>query len=139
MDILKTLMVSLALRAVPQRFRLGIKALFPFLMVVEAFTNEGGEERDIHEEPIDEIGRETQRLHEIDEQHHPRLVGMVPGLVLIGIVENNDLALAPMADLVLHPDRDLVARLGHDEAEMQSEHTIVGTAVRRQVLARLED
>src|SRR5689334_17521945 len=130
---------SLALRPVPHRLSLGIETLFPFLVIVQAFADERREQRDVHQEPVDEIGGEAQRLHEIDEQHDARLVGMVPGFMLIRIVEDENLAFAPMADLVLHPDRDLVAGLGHDETEMEPEHAIIGTAMGGEMLAWLED
>ena len=44
-----------------------------------------------------------------------------------------------MADLVVDPDRRLLARLGHDQPKVQPQHPVVGPAMRRQVLARVED
>ena len=84
------------LRPIPERFCLRIEALLPFLMIVETFAHERGEDGEIHQKPVDETGRKFERLHEIDEQHHPGLVGMIPRLMLIGIIENEDLALAPV-------------------------------------------
>src|SRR5262245_51196048 len=80
-------------RPVPQRFCLGVEALLPFLVVVQSLANEGSEEGDAHEQPIQQIGREAQRLDEIDEQDDARLAGVVPGFMDIGIVEDEGLAL----------------------------------------------
>src|SRR5262249_38780027 len=41
------------------------------------------------EEPVDQIGGKTQRFPEIDEQDHARIGRVVPGLVLIGVIEND--------------------------------------------------
>src|SRR6478609_1479306 len=59
--------------------------------------------------------------------------------MFIGVVENQHLPLFPMTDLIVHPNGDLIARLRYDEPEMEPEHTVIGAAMRLQVLAGLED
>ena len=80
-----------------------------------------------------------QRLDEIDEQHDARVRRAVPGLVLIGVVENHRFAFPPAIDVFLDADAQFLARLRHDQAEMQPQHAVIGPAMRRQVLARLQD
>jgi hypothetical protein len=41
------------------------------------------------EEPVDRIGGKMQRFPEIDEQDHARIGSVVPGLVLIRVIEND--------------------------------------------------
>src|ERR1700710_1610373 len=64
---------------------------------------------------------------------------MIPGLMLEGIVEDQRAALLPMADLLVDADRDLVGIGRHLEAEMQAQDAVIGAAMGRQMLARLED
>ena len=82
------------------------------------------------EEPVDQVGGKTQRFPEIDEQDHARIGRVVPGLVLIGIIKNDNLTLAPAVDLVFDTNTEPFARLGDDQPKVQPQHTIVRTAVR---------
>ncbi len=93
----------------------------------------------MQQHPVDQIGREPQRLDEVDEQHHTQLAGVVPDLVVIGVVEQQRLALVPVADFVADADFQLVLGAGDDQAEMQPQHAVVGSAMRRDVLAGLKD
>jgi len=69
------------------RFR--VELSFPCLLLVYALADERGEHCQMKEEPVDQIGGKTQRFPEIDEQDHARIGRVVPGLVLIGIIEND--------------------------------------------------
>ena len=85
------------------------------------------------------LAGEAERLGEVDEEDDPHFVAVVPGLVLIGIVEDQRPALLPVADAVGDADADLVGMVRHDQPEVETKHAVVGAAVRRQVLAGLED
>ena len=55
-----------------------------------------GETRDrLEHDRVHDVHREPQRPHDVEEQDHPLLVGVVPHLVLVGVVEDQALALAP--------------------------------------------
>jgi hypothetical protein len=53
----------------------------------------------------------------------------IPGLVLIGIIENDDLALAPPVHFVFDPDAEHVAWLRNNQTEMKPQHSVVRTTV----------
>jgi hypothetical protein len=69
-------------------------------------AHERGEEHQVENQPIDERGREPQRLHEVDEQYDTGLVGVVPSFVLVCVIEDQDLSFLPMADRVIDLDCD---------------------------------
>lgn len=46
---------------------------------------------------------------------------MVPSLVLIGIVDDQHLALLPMANPITNADSQPLRLLGHEQAEMQAQ------------------
>ena len=48
------------------------------------------------------------RAPNIEEKYHTRLVALVPGLVLHGIVENPGLAFLPVADVVAYTENAVV-------------------------------
>ena len=91
------------------------------------------------EEPVDQIGGKMQRFPEIDEQDHARIGSIVPGLVLIRVIENDNLTLPPAVDLVFDTNTEPFARFGDDQPKVQPQHTIVWTAMRGQMLARFKD
>src|SRR5262249_50155290 len=88
---------------------------------------------------VDQIGGKTQRFPEIDEQDHARIGRVVPGLVLIGVIENDNLTLPPAVNLVFDTNTEPLARLGDDQPKVQPQHTIVWTAMCGQMLAWVED
>jgi hypothetical protein len=65
----------------------------------------------VQQKPLDHTGGKPQRLPEIDEKHDPRVRRAIPGLVLLGVIENDNLALAPAVDFVPEPDAEHVAWL----------------------------
>src|SRR5581483_9595563 len=121
-------------------FAVAEEALLPVLLRLIALADERREDRDVEEQPVEEARREAERLDEIDEEHDADLVAVVPRLVLEGIVENERLALFPVAGAVGDADADpALLGLRHDQTEVEAEHAVIGAAVRGQVLARLED
>src|SRR5499427_2338922 len=76
---------------------------------------------------------------EIDEQDHARIGSIVPGLVLIRVIENDNLTLPPAVDLVFDTNTEPFARFGDDQPKVQPQHTIVWTAMCGQMLAWVED
>src|SRR6202051_3354530 len=90
------------------RFGIAEEQLLPLPLGDVAFANEGREDGEVQDQPVEEIGREAERLDEVDEEDDPHLVAMVPGLVLVGVVEDQRLALLPMADAIGDADGDLV-------------------------------
>jgi len=109
-----------------RRTMFGVEALFPATIIIRAFAHETREDGQMQHEPIDEIGRETQRLMEIDKQHDARLRGAVPGLMLVRIIKDECFALLPVTDLSADPNGQLVARFRHDQAEVQSQDPLYG-------------
>ena len=60
--------------------------------------------------------------------------------MLVGVVEDEGLALLPVADAVAHPDRELVRLVRrHLEGEMEPQHAVIGAAMGGQMLSGLED
>src|SRR5688500_2369018 len=85
----------------------------PAAQVLAAFAQEGAEERDCQQHPVQQVRWKAQRLREVDEQHDAQLARVVPDLVLVRIVENERATLLPMKQLVadahahlLGPPRD---------------------------------
>src|SRR5215470_14165167 len=68
--------------------RRAMEPSLPTPQVVAAFPDEGREDGQAEQQPVQEAGGEAQRPLEIDEQHHAQVSGLVPGLVLVGIVED---------------------------------------------------
>src|SRR5690606_13393630 len=58
-------------RLVTQLFGFRVELLFPLIVVVQPFLDEGREDSEVHQAPVDQPGRELQWLHEIDEKDHP--------------------------------------------------------------------
>src|SRR5688500_18795792 len=102
--------------------RSAMEPLFPAAQVLAPLPNERREDGQAEQQPVQGTGGEAQRLLEIDEQHHAQPGGLVPGLVLVGIVEDECLTLLPVAPLGPDADRESLARLGDDQAEMQAQH-----------------
>src|SRR5262245_19402606 len=96
------------------RFRVGLS--FPCLLLVYALADEGGEHCQMKEEPVDQIGGKTQRFAEIDEQDHARVGRVVPGLVLIGVIENDNLTHPPAVNLIFDTNTEPFAGLGNDQS-----------------------
>src|SRR5215475_10602209 len=101
--------------SISQYFRFCVEFPFPCLLLVYAFADERGENGQMKEEPVEQIGGKPQRFPEIDEQHHARLGRIVPGLVLIGIIENDNLTLPPTIDLIFDTNTELFTRFGDDQ------------------------
>ena len=67
------------------------------------------------------------------------MLGVVPGLVLVGVIKDQSLAFLPALDLLPNPHPKLILRLRHDQAQMKPKHAIVRTTMGRKVLAGFED
>ena len=93
----------------------------------------------MQEEPVDQIGRKTQRFPEIEEQDHACIGSIVPNLVLVSVIENDNLTLPPAIDLVLDAYAEPLARFGHDQSKVQPQDAVVRTTMRGQMFARFED
>src|SRR6185437_8055787 len=96
---------------VPEGFGFLVELLLPRLLLFGPFADERREHREMQQQPVHEITRETHRLDEIDEQHHSGMRRAVPGFVLIGVVENNRFAFAPAVSLGVDADTEMFARL----------------------------
>src|SRR5262249_54004756 len=100
-----------------RRVAVSVKTLLPFLLSLLALPDEWREGRDVEDQPVDERGRETQRLHEVDEQYDAGLVGLVPGLVLIRVVADQDLSFLRRAARDIHAGCDCRRRrVRHEQA-----------------------
>ena len=105
--------------SIPQCLRLCVELLFPCLLLVYTLADERREHRQMKEELVDQIGAKMQRFPEIDEQDHARIGSIVPGLVLIRVIENDNLTLPPAVDLVFDTNTEPIARFGDDQAKVQ--------------------
>src|SRR5690349_10408527 len=112
--------------SVPSR---AVEGLLPRALSFLAVAHERRPCGERDQQAIEEVGRKAQRLDEIQEQHDADLVAVVPRLVLVGVVEHQDLALAPVARPAADADAGLLAIARHDQAEMKAQHAIVGTAM----------
>src|SRR5207245_2498122 len=111
-------------------------ALFPRLLVALGVEDEGGEADRLDDQPVDRRLREGQRAKHIDEEHHTRLVRLVPDLVVERVVEDQAAALLPMADVLADADAARLLLARDDQAEVIAQHPLVGAAVVEYVLAR---
>src|ERR1044071_5756930 len=124
---------------IPDGFCFRIESSFPGLLFVYALADERREHRQMQEEPVDQIGRKTQRFPEIDEQDHACVGSIVPGLVLVSVIENDKLTLPPAIDLVVDAYAEPLARFGHDQHKAQPTDAAGATTMRGQMLARFAD
>src|SRR5438876_2205120 len=83
---------------------IAVETPLPAAQVLAALAQEGTEERNFEQRPIEEVRRKAQRLGEIDEEHDTHVLRFVPRLVLIGVVEDEDAALLPV--VLFLPDAD---------------------------------
>ena len=79
------------------------------------------------------LRRREMRIPHVDDQHDARPRAAVPGLVLVGVVEHDRLALAPGARLAADHQR---AVLGNDERQVADGPRVGDAAVREDVRAR---
>src|SRR5260221_2943200 len=115
-----------------------VETSFPTAQIVVTFAEVRGEHGQPEQRPIQHVGWKSQGLDEIDEQDHARLAGLVPGLMLVGIIEDQHATLAPGAQLGSDADRQSLAGLRNHEAEMEPQHAVIGAPMRGQALAWLE-
>jgi hypothetical protein len=85
------------------------------------------------------VHRRAQRPRDVEEQHDPLAVGVVPSLVFVGVVEHQRLPLAPVPGLVADADPASLARFGDDQCQVVAQDAAVRAIVRRQTLAGSED
>jgi len=67
------------------------------------------------------------------------VIGVVPRLVLDGVVDDQRPALFPMQNLMRYANANPLVRLRNDQPKMQAQHPVVGPAMRRQETPGLED
>src|ERR1700756_5135756 len=116
----------------------GMKLPLPAAQIIVSFAKIGRQHRQPEQHAVDDVDRESKGLFEVDEQDHTGLGGFVPGIVLVGIVKNQNLPFAPASPLGPDSNSQIVAVFGDQEAEMKPEHSVVRAAVWWQPLARLE-
>src|SRR5436190_13431853 len=87
--------------------------LLPRLLLPLGLAKEWSEGGEIHDEVVDPVQGPFERPFEVDEEHHAIAIGVIPNLVVPGIVEDEALALLPLADLVRDADPHLLPRLGN--------------------------
>ena len=80
------------------------KALFPGLLVALGVEHERRVADRLDDQPVDRRLGNGQRAQHVDEQHDARLVGVVPDLVVEGVVEDQALALLPVAEVLADAD-----------------------------------
>src|SRR5882757_8679324 len=101
----------------------------PAPQIIVAFAEIRRQQCQVEQCPVDDIGRVSERLFEINKKHHPRHVGFVPGLVLKSVVKNEHLALAPAALLGTYANSQVAVGVGDQKPQMKSKNSIVGTPV----------
>src|SRR5882757_9429083 len=117
----------------------GVELLFPGLLLLPRFAQERRQRSQADEGAVEPVPGPAQRPGEVDEQHHAPAAGVVPYFVVEAVVEDQRLAFVPGTDLVADADTAAFARLGHLQAQVETQHAVVGAAMRRDVLARRED
>src|SRR5262249_30975017 len=75
------------------------RTFVPSLLLLNTLADERREHRQMKEEPVDRIGGKMHRFPEIDEQDHARIGSVVPGLVLIRVIENDRNRFAAIGEL----------------------------------------
>src|SRR5580693_1939557 len=110
------------------------EALFPGLLIALGVEYEGRVADCLHDQPVDLRPGRREWAQNVHEEHHACLLGVVPYLVVEGIVEHQALALLPVADVVAHPDAALLGVWRHDQAEVVAQDALVGAAVVEDVL-----
>src|ERR1700677_4240787 len=83
--------------------------------------------------------REGQRAGEGNKQHDAVAIGIIPDFVIESVVEDEALALGPMAEIVANADAAFFARLWDEQGEMQAEDAVVSAAMGRDMLVGRED
>ena len=73
------------------------------------------------------------------EEDDAHAVGVVPGLVVVGVVENQTSALLPVAHLLGDANAAGLHRFGHDKREMVAQHALEGAAMGGNALLRRQD
>src|SRR5690242_16833428 len=109
-----------------------MKFPLPSTQIVVSLTKIGSEKREAQQDPVDDIGRKSQGLLEIDEQYDARFACLVPGFVFIGIVENENAPLTPASAIGPYSNSEIVVVFGDQQPEVKPQHSVVWTAVRRQ-------
>jgi len=74
-----------------------------------------------------------------NESYDPVGVALVPGLVLVGVVEQQGSSLFPVPDLSADPDPRRCGRFRDHERQVMAQHSAVGAVMRGQSFARTED
>src|SRR5208337_3793496 len=108
-------------------------------MILVAFLDVRGEQRDVQNKPVQQVRREVERPDKINKKNDARLVGPVPCLVVMRIVEDERAALLPVTNLVTEADGDLIPWLGNNQPEMETKDAVVKAAVGLQMLAGLKN
>ena len=57
-----------------------------------------------------------QRTFEVHEQNHTMSFGLIPYLMLVGIVKDQAFSLFPVPDVISDPDSNLFLRLGNNSS-----------------------
>ena len=93
--------------------------------------------------PDQELGqqpaRQLQRPFDIDKQHGPILIGLVPDLVIVGVVEHHAFAFLPVAALIIHPNPALLGLLRHQKGQMAADQRLGHAAMGQDVITRRQD
>src|SRR5688572_887790 len=76
------------------------------------------------------------RVPHVEDQYHPGFRAVIPRLVFVGIVEDDDLAFLPGMDLTADLER---AVFRHDQRQMADDPGISDAAVRQQMGAWSKD
>lgn len=113
--------------------------MFPGFQVLVGLAYVGRKYGERQDEFVQQIKRETDGALEVHEEDGAHAVGVVPNLMVEGVVEDHRTTFFPDEIVFRHPDPAAFTRLGHEQAEVKAENAVVGSAVSRDVFARRKD
>ena len=83
--------------------------------------------------------REGQRAGEVNKQHDAVAICIIPDFMIESVVEDEALALGPMAEIVADADAAFFARFWDEQGEVQAEDAVVSAAMGGYMLVGRED
>src|SRR5688572_15545041 len=116
-----------------------MEATLPPPQIVCTLPKERGEWRQVQQQTIEDTCGKAQWFFEVDKEHDAHVPCLIPGFVFVGIVEDQHAPFGPMVLLGSDADRCPVDRLRDEQAQVQSEHAVIWSPMRRQSLARLQN
>src|SRR5579875_3528605 len=82
----------------------GLEPPLPRLVAAAGVADIGRQADGPDQAPVDLVDRRPQRPDDVGEKDDPHALGVIPGLVVVAVVEEQALAFLPVGHLVVDPD-----------------------------------